>query len=649
MIDADLWVDTADRIGRHLCETAIWSGPCCTWNIYRFQRHVTTPELIPAGVNIYDGTAGIGLFLAELGRVGQAPDATRTARGALRRALAGLDDEPSPVGGFYAGWPGVVLAAARCAHIWRDDEFADAAIACFARFVGRPHDSPETDLVAGPAGSILALLEAADYVTLPNLSAHLGQLGDILLSRAVRRANGWSWPTTSGRDYDHLVGYAHGSAGISHALRALAFATGAQQYEFAADQAVRYDQTYFDSKVGAWYDLRHPPPPLAPPLDSIQDPAFPAAPPPKLTDAPYASSSWCHGATGIGLARIRALRMLPAAEFRDEIRSAALTAVATDKTGASVYCLCHGLVGNAEFLIEASQCLGQPELSSVAYARAMHGRQQFALNNRRWRTRPDVVGEPSFMTGEAGIGYFYLRLADGTTPSLLAPEPQTARARSFDIPCTPYGECQDRNVEDMFKGSLDLFTSHPVARASVRRRITTASRTMPLHDATVNVLMALQEARDTRHFVRPQLRALKDEYARAALLALPCDSTRAEPAPRETLTADSIQWHVMIAQLSPYAKLVELDGMDVGDGVADGTPDLLLRVGTTVRRTSVSRLVALVLTGCAGQPTAAHDLIALVQASSNVPVDEYQAVDLAVKNVLLAAWRTYVIDLWCVE
>ena len=74
--------------------------------------------------NLYDGTAGVGLFLAQLAAVTGDADVRRTAVGALHGALLrALEGTRQRVGvGFHAGSLGIAWAAARGGRMWRTRE-----------------------------------------------------------------------------------------------------------------------------------------------------------------------------------------------------------------------------------------------------------------------------------------------------------------------------------------------------------------------------------------------------------------------------------------------------------------------------------------------------------------------------------------------
>ena len=64
-------------------------------------------------------------------------------------------------------------------------------------------------------------------------------------------------------------------------------------------------------------------------------------------------TAWCHGAPGIGLARLRSLPVLDDAATRAELRAAIATTLAHGFTGS--HCLCHGGFGNLELLVRAHE------------------------------------------------------------------------------------------------------------------------------------------------------------------------------------------------------------------------------------------------------------------------------------------------------
>ena len=95
------------------------------------------------------------------------------------------------------------------------------------------------------------------------------------------------------------------------------------------------------------------------------------------------------------------------------------------QTGTMNFCLCHGLAGNAEVLLLGETILEAefPSGSRVAGEIADSGLERYARTGMPWpcgATSPT----PGLMDGLAGIGYFYLRLTNPATPSILLLNPE---------------------------------------------------------------------------------------------------------------------------------------------------------------------------------------------------------------------------------
>ena len=133
-------------------------------------------------------------------------------------------------------------------------------------------------------------------------------------------------------------------------------------------------------------------------------------------DAPLpASGSWCNGAAGIALSRIRATELLPAEELRADL-AAAVAACARDAAGSLCRApddlsLCHGAGGIAEALLAA----GEPWAGQ-------------AISVLRSGIDPEAGAggagrSPGLLAGRSGVGLLCLRLLDPLVPSVLLVRP----------------------------------------------------------------------------------------------------------------------------------------------------------------------------------------------------------------------------------
>jgi lantibiotic modifying enzyme len=125
--------------------------------------------------------------------------------------------------------------------------------------------------------------------------------------------------------------------------------------------------------------------------------------------------AWCHGAPGIGLARLRAFEILGEPDYRSQAEAAlrSTTRSMNASPAQENYSLCHGLGGNSDLLLYANTVLPNAGCYQIA---ATAGYRGIELYNRAGIPWPcGIAGggfNPSMMLGTAGIGYFFLRLHD---------------------------------------------------------------------------------------------------------------------------------------------------------------------------------------------------------------------------------------------
>src|SRR5438552_19137874 len=100
-----------------LAQEAVWYGDRCNWLGAKPRDNrlgYAQPAVYGAlGPELYSGTAGVALFLAELYAALGETGARRAALGAIRQAVSRVDDvAPTVMPGLHTGWSGIALAAA---------------------------------------------------------------------------------------------------------------------------------------------------------------------------------------------------------------------------------------------------------------------------------------------------------------------------------------------------------------------------------------------------------------------------------------------------------------------------------------------------------------------------------------------------------
>jgi type 2 lantibiotic biosynthesis protein LanM len=365
----------------------------------------------PVSVDLYDGLPGIVLFLAYLGCVTRDDTYKALARAgltAMRRQAEGYRAVLKTIGGF-SGWGGVVYALSSLATLWNDSALRDEATEIVDVIAPLIQHDNHLDLMSGAAGSLASIISLYHAAPSARTLATAAKCGDHLIARAQAMSTGIAWPTP--REPRALTGFSHGAAGIGWALLNLADLTGEQKYREAAEAAIRYERSLFSPENGNWPDLR--------------------APEAAVGDAQSESTpfmtAWCHGAPGIGLARLLSLGRLDDPDLHSEITIALQTTLRDGP--AQDHSLCHGELGNVDFLLQASEVLDDADLHRQTYQRA--GAVVMDIERHGWRCGlPAGVESPGLMTGLAGIGYQLLRLAEPKrVPSVLVLAPPMTASR----------------------------------------------------------------------------------------------------------------------------------------------------------------------------------------------------------------------------
>ena len=376
----EVLVAEARLIGERLLATAIVGPRDVTW-LSLGGSDTTRHSLSPVGSSLYEGTAGIALFLAYLGHL------TGEARfsGLARRIADSIADSlrrqrdrlPTRLGGFM-GEAGELYMLACLSRLSRDPALLEGACLDLRGFSRLWPGDRQNDIIDGSAGTILALLAVHEIGRLPGALDEAVRGAEALCDRAGGDIESL-WP----REEPPLLGFSHGTAGIACALFALLGAMRTHGHDAPvrriralAERALAYERRHFDPAQRNWPILHRPGSP--------------------------ARVAWCHGAPGVALGRTLALPFLDDAEVRREIEVAVDTTL-TLGMGAEPT-LCHGDLGNLMVVARAAAALGRPDWSALV----AHHTSRILANLQRERTAsgsPMREAVPNLLGGLAGVGH----------------------------------------------------------------------------------------------------------------------------------------------------------------------------------------------------------------------------------------------------
>ena len=397
------FLDAASAIGRRIVEDAVWHDGRCTWvGATADAKQPWRLKYRALGPRPYEGTAGVGLFLAQLAAITDDASAHRTAVGAIRHAVEQAPSLPPPDrDGLYAGAAGVVLAAVRVAA-WLGEAELEARARALLTDAPAP-DGPDRcpDVVSGGAGALIGFLALAEALDDRRFVQRAIAAGDELLRRATMTRHGWSWASPGVRHPHHVCGLAHGAGGIGWALLELFAATGDERFRAGAAGAFEYERSWLDATAGTWPDLRI----------GGQRRGRPQA------GVATTTGTWCRGEAGIAQTRLRADALFGAEAQRRDAELALGTTrrhvcglLAGDIEDLS---LCHGAAGSADVLLTAD---GRAPEAVALGERVL---ERYHEGGEPWPCGVPGGVTPGLFLGLSGIGWWLLRLHDDRIPSPL--------------------------------------------------------------------------------------------------------------------------------------------------------------------------------------------------------------------------------------
>lgn len=362
-----------------------------TWVLEQAADDGFTAELI--GENVYNGRMGLGLFGAGLydtfgdGTYREfvddvvAPVAESVRSGESRQnRLVGV-----------AGDGSIAYAFAKLGQLLDDDEYlALASETATSMTPDRLRGGDAFDVMQGAAGAILGLVTVYEATGDESALERARVAGEYLLANREIVSGVPVWDTHP--ENGPLQGFAHGVAGIAYALARLADAAGEPRFVDVALESLAFEHDLYDPEQQNWRDARK-------------------------SDGSCATS-WCHGRPGIGLARLGMASVVADDAVERDVDRALAGLDATRELPLDH--LCCGNFGRVEFLIEAARRRGDDDARSRATSladacrrRAVDGRGFLGpfLNER--------LRDPTFFSGEAGIGYALLRLENPSLPCVL--------------------------------------------------------------------------------------------------------------------------------------------------------------------------------------------------------------------------------------
>jgi len=418
MLTKERLIEAAGEIADWVLSKAVEDGPDKLY--WETQTYIPDTDLAwHVSESLYSGVAGPAYFLDEMARVSGKEAYREAATKALNWVIGRVHHATERSFAGITGHPSVVWPLIRRAEADGDRGALDRAYDLI-RACGEPSPDGEIDdVINGRAGSILALLHLYHHTRQASLVPLIAQLTKELIDRAMPFGAGIAWERGE-RQVRSLCGFSHGAAGIGYTFAELGAYFDLPAFYWLTEQAFTYENHWLAER-GFWPDFRrgiYEDKDRREHLEALEK---------GDTDFFFSGSAmnaWCHGAPGIGLARLRAYQRTGDPRWKEDLQTAlhlSEGSVTGDHKGL-IYC--HGRAGNAELFLEAMAVLDNEQLATTASAPAKTAIEMQA-NGEIFPAgfRDSTTPCPSLFMGSSGIGLYLLRLADPeAVPCILAPK-----------------------------------------------------------------------------------------------------------------------------------------------------------------------------------------------------------------------------------
>jgi type 2 lantibiotic biosynthesis protein LanM len=398
---SEIFVAEADRVADELCRCAIRQGSGAAWIGLDWLGDAEVFQLACLGPDLYNGASGIALFLAAHAAVTRSRSSGELAvagishlRKSLKSRNAARTARSLGIGGA-AGLGSIVYALTAMSQCLKNADLLDDAHVAAELFTDELIAADtQLDVIGGSAGAILSLLRLYRDTQSKDVLRRAIKCGEHLMSwRRLGSEGHRSW-IGQGFGPRALNGMSHGAAGFAYALASLSAACGRDEFAQAAAECIAFENSSYDAERKNWPDFR-----------SATGPSW--------------ACRWCHGAPGIGLARLATAK-------RAGMDPGPLTSDALNAVDGAQRCwpglldtLCCGTLGSVELFCEAGRSLDRHDLRDLAAQCLLAILQRAAANgDYHWNSGKRQFNLGLFR-GLAGVGYTLLRQVDASLPNVL--------------------------------------------------------------------------------------------------------------------------------------------------------------------------------------------------------------------------------------
>lgn len=379
----DFLVGATKKIGDILINKAIIHEKTQTINWLDIQNTFPTWSIGSQGAFLYNGLAGNAIFFSSLYFKTKDIRYQEILYKILNTIKIDIDKINNKDSSAFNGMASIAYLYAFLYSQTKDVNMLKESIDIINECKEKIFQNASYDIIDGLAGILVVTLnifELNQDMDMKDLSTKIGK--DIIKNIQIKKGRAY-WKKGN-VDELMIAGFSHGLAGVSYALGKLYRITNCKEYLYLVNNLIKIENNYYTDDIENWIDLRN--------TDDLS-----------LNETPI---HWCHGATGIGLSRLKNKDLIDSSDDIDK----ALKTVKKNGLYRDSDCLCHGNLGNIELLLQVYKESKDINLYNLAIMRSY----EIIKENENSKGYKSGVGQifdsPNFMLGLSGIGYEFLRL-----------------------------------------------------------------------------------------------------------------------------------------------------------------------------------------------------------------------------------------------
>jgi hypothetical protein len=379
---------------------------------------ITEDKIIPEKCeNIYSGVGGIILMLKELYLLNKNSEILKLLDMACNWIIDYSKSYPTTYYSFITGRLGVAFVLHEAYKISPQKKYlAYSQEICKESVKFFKEDNYCFDYINGMSGALLCLTYLYKETSEDYLLDIIIQFAENLVSNIKFHKHGIFWDENLNAKMP-LCGLAHGNSGIGLILIEVGNFFRNKALTEIGKSALKYENHFYNPKQENWEDLR-----LVELFDKNPEFINQLIKNNNLTlfNTTHYMSAWCHGAIGIGLARLNLFSSSLNKSYLKEIYNV-ISLTESLLTNSTYYTstICHGSLGNSLFLLHAYNILNKKKYLQNAQAFCNSSIQEFRKKGfyQSGFMSSGSKEDMSLFNGVAGICYHYINVLNENNTS----------------------------------------------------------------------------------------------------------------------------------------------------------------------------------------------------------------------------------------